>query len=101
MEKPAEPFESVILIAILTIVGQGAPSFGNSLRRPGGKKHHQTIRFRIRKRSKQHYVDHRKYPGVSSNAQRQRYANYDRKFFFIDPATTDIYTLSLHDALPI
>src|SRR5438477_8665758 len=22
-------------------------------------------------------------------------------FFFIDPATTDIYTLSLHDALPI
>src|SRR5687768_18211000 len=24
-----------------------------------------------------------------------------RSFFFIDPATTQIYTLSLHDALPI
>src|SRR5690625_7121695 len=28
-------------------------------------------------------------------------SNYILSFFFTDPATTEIYTLSLHDALPI
>src|SRR5947208_13756367 len=29
------------------------------------------------------------------------FLSYSLIFFFTDPATTDIYTLSLHDALPI
>src|SRR6266571_184949 len=33
--------------------------------------------------------------------QRYRYRHRARIFFFNDPATTEIYTLSLHDALPI
>src|SRR6266536_6242804 len=35
------------------------------------------------------------------NKSRYYYICYLRAFFFNDPATTEIYTLSLHDALPI
>src|SRR5277367_7091701 len=35
------------------------------------------------------------------NDQRQSQANHGLCFFFNDTATTEIYTLSLHDALPI
>src|SRR5436190_9260363 len=38
---------------------------------------------------------------VSSNIEMQKIKYIWRNFFFINPATTDIYTLSLHDALPI
>src|SRR5437867_13434333 len=104
MEKPAEPFECVILIPILTIVGQGAPSFGNSLRRPGGKKHHQTIRFRVREWTHQDGVDYRKDRRVRSDAQRQRYDNDDRKDRILDrgpKAVSEILPKRLHVKPPL
>src|ERR1044072_3537264 len=47
-------------------------------------------RDRLQRRSEEH----------TSELQSQRYISY-AVFFFNDTATTEIYTLSLHDALPI
>src|SRR6266576_3617261 len=38
---------------------------------------------------------------ISSRYPRMNFHLYDLFFFFNDPAPTEIYTLSLHDALPI
>src|SRR5580704_7028967 len=47
-------------------------------------------------------VYHDEYLCVRSDPNRQRHGRYDRVFFFFnDPPPTEIYTLSLHDALPI
>src|SRR6516165_9593711 len=40
-------------------------------------------------------------PHVLCVLARGRVSCSDRSFFFTDPAPTEIYTLSLHDALPI
>src|SRR3989442_7467026 len=40
-------------------------------------------------------------PAVCHEASRQRVRSSPLLFFFNDTATTEIYTLSLHDALPI
>src|SRR5688572_32806744 len=37
----------------------------------------------------------------TSTCQQQVHSTIDSFFFFNDPPTTEIYTLSLHDALPI
>src|SRR6266581_1988735 len=37
----------------------------------------------------------------TSGARGKRYARISRRFFFKESPTTEIYTLSLHDALPI
>src|ERR1039458_1410916 len=52
-------------------------------------------------------ADPRQHPGLLALDQAQlrerltKYAPVDIVFFFNDTATTEIYTLSLHDALPI